>query len=509
LPRRSFALGAAANWLAFAAALAVSFALTPYLIGALGRPRYDVWCVVENVLAFLTLLDLGVAACLVRHVARHHVAADAAGLNRMASSCLAVFSAAGGAAFVVGGAVLATLAGRLEVQAGRPGDVLPFMLVMLANLAVSLPLGVFGSILDGLERYPEKSAVRVVALAARTAGIVVAVRAGGGLFALGAVVAAVSAAEQLLLAGLCFYHLPGLKLGPAHVDRPTLRLVRASSADALLAMLAGRITGQTGAILLGIFLPPGSATFFAVGARLVEHAKLLLRTVTATLTPGVSAMEARGDHAGIRRLFLGATRGVLYVVLPVNAGLWWFGRPFLERWVGSDYVAGSFPTVAILGVTLSIGVAQSVASRVLYGLGQLRLFARLTLAEAAVNVCLTLVLIGPYGVTGVAVGVAVPNVLLCVAVIAYTVRLLGVPARDYLAAWGRPVAAFVVPVAIWLTLGMPRAAWPDIAAAGAAGMLPYALVVAGLEVPAGRGTAVVARLRSRMRPRPGSVVLRG
>jgi hypothetical protein len=92
-------------------------------------------------------------------------------------------------------------------------------------------------------------------------------------------------------------------------------------------------------------------------------------------------MEARGDHAGIRRLFLTATRWVLYIVLPVNLGLWFFGRPFLVRWVpavGADAV----PPLAVLSATLTVGVAQSAASRVLYGLGRLKLFARLALAEA-------------------------------------------------------------------------------------------------------------------------------
>lgn len=155
-PRRSFVFGAAANWLSFAATLAVSFFLTPYLIHSIGKSRYDVWCVVESVLAYFTLLDMGIAACLVRYVAKHHITADHLGLNRLASSCLVVFMIAGGVAMVIGLPVLYAMSDRLEEKAGGTGDVLPFMLLMLANLAMSLPLSIFPSILDGLERYPEK-----------------------------------------------------------------------------------------------------------------------------------------------------------------------------------------------------------------------------------------------------------------------------------------------------------------------------------------------------------------
>lgn len=487
--RTTFLLGAATNWVAFAATLGVSFFLTPYLIGTLGTARYDVWCVAESVLAYFTLLDMGVAACLVRYVAKHHAAADRDGLNRVASACLAVFLAAGAASLVLGAPVLLLLAPTLEAKAGHPGDVLTFLLLMLVNLAATLPLSVFPSTLDGLERFAAKSAVRVVFLAIRTVGIVWAVGAGPGLFPLAVVYTVVNVAEHAAMAGLCFRFLPGLRFSRRLVDRATLREVRGYSGDAFLAMLAGRVTAQTGAIAVGVFLPAGQVTFFATAMRLVEYAKTLLRTVTATLAPGVSAMEARGEHAAIGNLFVTATRWVLYAVVPVNLGLWFFGRPFLARWVGAEFVDGSFPAVAILAATLAVGVAQSAASRILYGMGRLRLFARLALAEAGLNLLLTLVLVRPFGVEGVAVAVAVPNLIFCGVVIAYTRRLLGVGWGRYLGGgWAKPVVANLLPAGIWLAIGPADATWVGIATGIAAGLVPYAAVVAGLEVrlPTGR-----------------------
>jgi O-antigen/teichoic acid export membrane protein len=474
-------LGAATNWLAFAAVLAVAFFLTPFLIARLGKPRYDVWCVVESVLAYFTLLDMGVAACLVRYVAKHHAAADRDGLNRIASACLAVFTTAGGVALLVGVPVLLGLSGTLTAKADGDPGVLPFMLLMLANLAITLPLSVFPSVLDGLERYTAKSVVRLAALAIRTAGMVWAVNTWGGLWPLAVVYTAANLLEHGAMAALCFRFLPGLRFRLGLVDRATLWEVRTYSVDAFLAMLAGRVTVQTGAILVGLFLPGGQVTFFATAARLVEYAKTLLRTVTTTLTPNVAALEARGDHPAVARLFLTATRWVLYLVLPVHVGLVLFGRPFLHRWVGDEFVTGSFPALGLLSLTLTVGVAQSAASRILYGLGRLRWFARAALIEAVVNVGLTLALIGPFGVNGVAAAVAVPNVVFCLFVIVLTCRELGVGLGAYLSAWAKPLAASVVPTVVWLAMGEPAANYPAIAATAAAGLIPYAGVVAVVE----------------------------
>jgi O-antigen/teichoic acid export membrane protein len=496
--RFSFILGAASNWFAFAATLAVSFFLTPYLIHSLGKPRYDVWCVVEAILAYFTLLDMGIAVCLVRFVAKHRAVADIGGLNRMASSCLALFLVAGGIALAVGAPILFALAPALEAKLGGSGDVLPFMLLMLANLAFTLPASVFPSILDGLEAFTAKSLIRLAALAVRTVGIIVAVNAGEGLFPLAIVYTAVNIVEHSAFALQSWRRLPGLRFAVRFVDRATLKEVRTFSVDAFLAMLAGRITVQTGAIVVGAFLPGGQVTFFATAARLVDYAKTLLRTITTTLTPGVSAMEARGDHAGIAQLFCNATRWLLYAALPVQIGFILFGKAFLSRWVGAEFIAGSYPALVVMSFTLSIGIAQSVASRMLYGLGRLKWFARAALVEAALNVGLMLALIGNWGVEGVAIAVAVPNVFFCLFVLGFTLKQLGISWRSYATAWLRPLGLMLLPVAIWLGLGNADASWPSIFGKGFAGMVPYVIAVAITE---GFAAKIYTRFSKRVLPK--------
>src|SRR5262245_66148008 len=84
--KRSLLLGAATNWAAFIATMLVAFFLAPYLIRNLGDARYGVWCVVESILAYFTLFDLGVAACLVRFVAKFHATDERAELNKLVRS---------------------------------------------------------------------------------------------------------------------------------------------------------------------------------------------------------------------------------------------------------------------------------------------------------------------------------------------------------------------------------------------------------------------------------------
>ncbi len=476
--KRRLLIGAGTNWLAFAATLAVAFFLTPYLVRKLGDSQFGIWAFVESILAYFTLFDLGIAACVVRFVARFHASGDRADLNRLVSTAFALFLGLGGAVFVLGLALFPFLLSRFD------SDVLAFAALMLANLALTLPLSVFPSILDGLERFALKSGIRISILALRTAGTVWVMEESPSLLNLGILFTACNLLEHSLFAIASFRSLPFLELRRRHVDRETLKRVRGYSVHAFLAMVAGRTCGQSGILVVGFFLGAAPVTYFAIAMRLVEFAKALLRTATNTLTPAVSSLEAKGDWDAIRKMLVAGTRWVLYLVLPIQLGLIVFGRPFLTLWLGDPiYAEQCYPVLVVLSSTLSLVVAQSIAARILYGLGHLRVFARVALLEALANVLLGVLLCPQFGLVGVALAVAIPNLVMCMWVIRHTARHIESSSINYLQAWMVPLAAMSVPLGIWLIPQWADFGWMELSLALAAGLLPYSVVVALIEAP--------------------------
>lgn len=478
-------LSAATNWLAFAAQLAAAFFLAPLVVRALGEERYGLWALVESVLAYFTLLDLGIAAFLVRSVARHHVRGEFEQLNRVCSCGLAVFVVVSALAVLAGLGALPWSLPHFADKLGGAGLAWAFAGMLLLNVALSLPLSLFPAVLDGLQRYDAKSAVRVGFLLVRVAGTLAVVSWWPSLVGVAVVQTVCVLGENAALAGLTFRYLPQLRLSPRLVDRATLRQVRGYSGDAFLLLVAGRISFQTDALVIGAFYPAAFITWFALASRPVEFAKSLLRQVTTTLTPAVSGLEAKGDLAAVARVFLGASRVVLYLVLPVHLGLWFYGREFLSLWMQRPaFGEHCYPSLAILAAGLSLVVLQSVGSRILYGLGRLRLFARMALAAAALNLALSLGLVGWFGIEGVAVGTAVPDGLFCLFAVVYSCRLLGVGMREYVGrALVRPLLAAGPLVLFWLAARewWPVAGWVDLVAVLAAGVALFAVIGMGME----------------------------
>jgi O-antigen/teichoic acid export membrane protein len=483
--RRALLVNAAANWLGFTAQLAIAFFLAPILVHGLGDRRNGIWSLVESILAYLMLFDLGVAASVVRYVAKFEATRDRDSLNRVFSTSVCIFAAAG----LVVLAIALGLAWLGMDLFHVPADLMAearWMLALLGfNLATGLPLGVFPSVLDGLGRYPAKTLIRTASLVVRSVLYLVVLRQGGGLIALAWVITACNLAEHAGMAVAAFCYLPGLRFAPRLVDRATFRTIRGYSLDALLAMLAGRISFQTDAVVIGFFLGPQYITFFGIAAKLVEQAKGSLRALTTVLTPAVSAWEARGDSDAIRRTFLDGTRWVLWLILPVQAGLLILGRSFLSIWMGPRYADLSYPTLVILTVPLGLAMAQSICGRVLYGIGQLRWFARAVLAEALANLLLSVVLARPFGIEGVAFGTALPNVIANLAVAGYVCRALGIDAGVYFrGAFLKPLLLAAALAAGWLAAvrwAVP-ADWTGLLTIGSMGLAAYLVGAALLEV---------------------------
>jgi hypothetical protein len=96
-----------------------------------------------------------------------------------------------------------------------------------------------------------------------------------------------------------------------------------------------------------------------------------------------------------------------------------------------------------------------------------------------------LALVQQFGILGVALGTAVPNLLFNAAMAWYGCRSLQVPFGAYLSrVFLAPLIAGLAPVAVWstwhLSMGSPRN-WPDLVACGALGVVAFGLLAAVLE----------------------------
>jgi O-antigen/teichoic acid export membrane protein len=127
----------------------------------------------------------------------------------------------------------------------------------------------------------------------------------------------------------------------------------------------------------------------------------------------------RDDHA--RALLARGMRISVVAGFPLLALLIGLGEPLLHAWVGDGF-GGAVGPLAMLAAALTFTAPLRFGVIWAIGTGRLRRVALTTIGEAAANLTLSIILVGPFGLSGVALatliaavvanGVILPNFIL-------------------------------------------------------------------------------------------------
>lgn len=417
------------NWAAFAATIGIGFVMSPFLVRHLGDSIYGVWVLVGSLVGYLGLLDFGITPSTVKYVAEYRALNDQKAINRLVTTSLTIYSLIGVVTLVVS-AVVALSFNRIFTTPLPFATAATVVLITGLNLALSFPAAVFVGIIRGYQRYDLDSTVTTVGIIIRSVLIVFLILKGYGILALAAVTFAFDMLRLVYLIR-CAYRLnPHIEIRRRHYDYAQMRKLFGYSVFAFLMIIGKKLIFYTDAIVIGIFMPVAAVTLYSVANRLVTYLLQVSETM-GVLTPAASEMGARNDHTAIKEMLVLSTKYMLLIALPVAAVFFVLGDSFITLWMGQEY-AGSSVILSILTVSVLAHLLEMPAHTMLLGLGKHRIVALFTLAQALVNVALSVALVRPYGLQGVALGTTIPMVAFTfIALFVYLKKYLQVPIGEY------------------------------------------------------------------------------
>ncbi len=450
----------------FAAQALVMFFLSPFVVARLGTSPYGVWEIVVALTGYLGFADLGVRPAAVHFVARNDAQGDFESLNRFVNAAFLVFALAGAAILLLAGPLALALPRFWRVQPGYETPAAIALLLVAAELALTLPLNAFSAVLVGKQRYDVLARARLVVLAVKTTGIVLVLANGGGLLALAAVVAGSGLLGMAWYTALAFRLEPRLRFSPRLADRVSFRALLRFGGWATVVSVALQVTWATDPLVIGRALSPTAVAWFAIGFKLAYYARDLLRVAARVVEPAAGALQAKDDREGIRRMLQGSSRVVLLLAGPIVVYLLVFGRAFLDRWMGPEFADASSGVLFVMTLAVVPAIASGPIVAAHYGMARVRPLALLLILEGALNLGLSVLLVGRFGIVGVAWGTALPaylvhGVLLPLSVCReQRVGLVG----WWRSTWAGPVLA-ALPAGVLLFLVVPadaRFSWPAL-----------------------------------------------
>jgi O-antigen/teichoic acid export membrane protein len=365
------------------------------------------WVLIFSVTGYYGLFDLGIRSSIVRYVAKYSATGDDDQLNRLVNTATFSYSVIGLVCLLI------TLTGAYYVDSlfHVPADFLQtarwLFLMVGASVALTFPVGVFGGILEGLQRFYLLNTTSVVSTITRAVLIVVALQRGGGLLSVALVTVSLPFLAGLVNAAVVLRIVP-LKFGYRNLDRATLRRIANYSGTTFIIIIATRLRFKTDAMVIGTFLSSAAITYFAIASRLVDYASDVVSSLAQIFVPMSSQSDAAGDADRLRKILIAGNRACALIIFPISASLIILGKSVIASWVGTKYVALSYPVLLILVIPQTLSLAQSASGRILWGMAKHRTWAYVVLAEGLLNLALSILLVRRYGIIGDALGTALP-----------------------------------------------------------------------------------------------------
>ncbi len=409
--RRSFLLNLASFYTSDALQFVVYLFLTPYLLHYLGKEQYGLLAVADSVLGYLGLLNIGLTPVLTRFVAASEAAGDRRRTVALLSTTLALFIGLGTVGMLIAWGVAANIGPLFHLQAALVPACALFLGVKGLEFAVATPLQIFAAGNYGIQNITTMNGIR---------GLTGLIDAAGGFaivrFDLGMKALAVLALFNAIVAGLLNRQslrnaLPGLKLALREASRPVARELLGYSAFFALDSVIVLIVFKTDEIVIAGAIGTAAVATYAIVGQASRAVMNGASRISSTLYPSYAALAQKADFAELRRIFRRAMDGTLYISAGFAVLFMAFVGQLVEFWLSLP--PGDVPRGIVwgLGGIILTAAPVSVASKYIAGVGLIRSVAAISILEGASNLALSLLLVGRIGLTGVALGTLVSQLL--------------------------------------------------------------------------------------------------
>lgn len=383
----------------------VGLLFTPFMLRMLGKSEFGLYSLVASVVAYLTVLDLGLGNAVVRYTAKYRAQ------NRQLEqySLFGMFLA-----LYCGISVLVILAGTLlyhnvetlfgNALSAAELDKARIMVVLLVfNLAATFPLSIFGSIIVAYENYVFQKLVNIVRALITPCLMVPLLLMGHKAIGVVVVITLLNIISLLVNSWYCFTKLK-IKLHFKKMEWNVLKGISTYSFFIFLGVVVDKIYWSTGQFVLGIVAGTAVVAVYAIAVQLQMYYMSLSSAISGVFLPKVTAMVARNTtDKEVSDLFIRTGRIQFIVMAFVLCVFILFGKPFIVLWAGADY-ADAYLIAVLLMIPLTVPLIQTLGISILQARNQHKFRSLVYILVATASLAISIPLAKLYGGLGCAIG---------------------------------------------------------------------------------------------------------
>lgn len=409
MPVNQLKAGVVLNYVVIILNTVVGLLYTPYMLRMMGQSEYGLYSLVASVIAYLTVLDLGFGNAIVRYTAKFRAEKKTEEQYEMFGMFFLLYLVIGIIAFGIGlglyfnvGTLFGNTMTAVELDRARI-----MMLLLVANLAFTFPMSIWGSIIQAYEDFVFQKSLNIFRIILNTAVMICLLHFGYKAVAMVVVQTIFNVLTLVLNFIYCRRKLNiHIYFRFKHFHWGFLKEVAIYSFWIFLNAIMDRVYWSTGQFVLGAMVGTAAVAVFAIAIQLEGMYMQFSTAISSVFLPKVTAMVATNrSRKEISDLFIRTGR-IQYIVLAyILSGFIIFGRQFIELWAGADY-SDAYIISLLFFIPLTVPLIQNLGITILQARNEMKFRSVLYIIIALVSLAMQIVLTRFFGGIGCAMSVS-------------------------------------------------------------------------------------------------------
>lgn len=381
----------------------VALGTVPLVVRGLGDAGYGVYSLVTAIVGYFAVIDINVTAGSVKYIAEFNARQDREKISETVFFGLMVYALLGmaGALGLFAGAEL--FATRVFTV---PPQLIPETVATLKIAALGFLVGqlqaYLQSVPQSLMRYDISSRIEMVFGTCVPLLTVAVLMLGYGLFEV-ILLRVISSSVHCTLLWLGIRRLlPGLRFRWARPD--IKRDLMGFSAYSFLSRFAALSYAYADKLIIGALIGVTALAYFTVASTLANRVLGISYRLSSVFFPAASALAANGELARLNRLYLKATRYMVFLNAAVLVLVAVFAYDILLYWMNPEFARNGSIVLAVMALSLFVDSLTSLPSWVNDGMGHPRISGLFALVRAACGLLIVYVGVLQGGIAGAAWG---------------------------------------------------------------------------------------------------------
>lgn len=380
----------------------IGLVLTPFIIRSLGDSEYGLYTLIGAIVGYISVMDLGLNNTIVRYVSKYRAENNSLKEYNFLGTVLLIY-------FVI--SLIVALVGfllyyNLESFFGLSLTLIEMekakimFLILIFNLAISLPGGSFTAIANAYEHFVFPRSLNIIKYIVRSVLVYVILTYGAesvGLVVLDTIV-------NIIVIVISFWYVKvrlKTKFMFSGVETSLMKQIFSYSLWIFLFALIAQFQWKGGQIIIGMKMSTSDVAIYAVGIMLGTYYGAFSGAIGGVFLPKATKMVVnKSSEDDLTKMFSRISRFSLMSLMIIFIGFFFIGKEFLLLWVGETYLLAWHVALVVM-VAYTVPLIQTFANSLLEAKGLFKVKALVYLSCLTLGSLLAYILIDYFGVIAV------------------------------------------------------------------------------------------------------------